>query len=235
MDPFSPQPDAYVPPAPEPGQERRFPRWAAALLSLVGLLVAAEVGYWLFDQCFSHEVRIGGVALPGIAISGIDPAFTISSPHAFHAMQIAVSSHNCVASEAVTARNGVPGTMFVQELGGEGRSWEIQCVLLAPESAIRRHSSVEDGLLQRGADTLVALGTRYRVDFRILPRPASEKDLADLESARFPAGTSLSFRFDLDSPLNERSFAYVSYSRFPLFLHQRLLRPSVAEDGDDER
>ena len=213
---------AFRPPSP-------LRRILVALLVLVGIVAAAEYGYWFYDQNMSPEVCPPGIELPGIVVSGSSIDFSVAPPDAFHAFHISISSDNATDADADAARIGLIGTLFVQEETGEHRRWQAPIQLLATEDRIISRASVEDALLAKTQNGLVGLGVRHRIDYAIEPDPLSPDELLALRDLVHPAGTRLSFHLELERPLQRNSRIYLSYTRAPRLLHQALLRPSSAQ------
>ena len=204
-------------------------RIAVPLLVLVGLVIAAEFGYRMYDQNSSPEVRPGGVALPGFVVSGSPIDFSFTVPDTFHSLHLSVSSDNGTEADADAARIGLIGTLTAREENGLRREWTAPVQLVASDKSIKRRASIEDALQTTAPEGLVGLGVRYRIDYSLEPDPISPDELVEMRSLSHPAGTRLSFRLELNRPLQRNSRIYVSYARAPRLLHQALLRPTAAE------
>ena len=206
-------------------------RIAVPLLVLAGLATAAEFGYRMYDQHSSPEVRPGGVALPGVVVSGSSIDFSFTVPDTFHSLHLSVSSDNGTEADADAARIGLIGTLVAREENGPRREWTAPIQLIASETHIKRRASIEDALqtTTTAPEGLVGLGVRYRIDYSLEPDPISPDELLEMRSLSHPAGTRLSFHLELDRPLQRNSRIYVSFARVPRLLHQALLRPTSAQ------
>ena len=106
---------------------------------------------------------------------------------------------------------------------GAGR---FRCASSPPDKGIAKLASVEDVLgLGGGADeAALGLGSRYRIDYDVLPLRPDGDTVDTLARIPFPAGTRLTLRFSLEFPLPRDTKLYLSYARSPRLLHQALLR-----------
>ncbi len=204
-------------------------RIVVPLLVLVGLAVAAEFGYRIYDQSSNPEVRPGGVALSGFVVSGSSIDFSFTVPDTSHSLHLSVSSDNGTEADADAARIGLIGTLTAREENGLRREWTAPVQLIASDKSIKRRASIEDALQTNAPEGLVGLGVRYRIDYSLEPDPISPDELVEMRSLSHPAGTRLSFHLELNRPLQRNSRIYVSYARAPRLLHQALLRPTAAE------
>lgn len=200
-------------------------RWLALGATLAALLAVAEYGYRFYDQNTSPEVRVGGVKVPAQLLEGQSAGFSICPDDDARFLQVRVSTEEARASDAEEARAGIPGTLTVREAVSGGREWTVPFLLVAPAAAISRHPSVEpDKNSSLGGG--IGLGVRYHIDFDFSPTGSGEAAYRDLYGTLLPAGTPLDIRFEFAAALGPGSKAFLSYSRHPRLLHQRLFRGS---------
>ena len=203
---------------------RPTPPWVYWLTGLALALVCAELIYRFYDVNSSPEVRPGGVALKGVAISGRSFTLPLAPPDAFHSLHISLTANNADDADAEAARMGILGVLMVTEETGAGRRWDFPIRIQANPQYIVRHAAVENALLPESSKGLIGLGHLYRIDYSITDEPPGGTQLEQFSHTEFPAGTRLSLRFIIDLPLPPETLVFVSYARAPRLLHEALLR-----------
>ena len=203
-------------------RRNRWPRWMTGALALVVIAAAADVGYRFYDTDMNPDVRLAGVALRGMPITGTEAKLDIAPKTGFRYLQFRFSTENARESDADMARAGISGTLRISEAPG-GRTWDIPFLLSAKDAGIERHSSVETAL--GGSDAgAISLGVRYRIDYDFSPVESCEDAYNDFFHTDFSSNSSLHFEFGFQDSPGVGTRAYLSYSRIPRFLHQVLFR-----------
>ena len=205
-----------------PFHQWRLPYWATGILGLLILAAVADIGYRVYDAETNPEVRLAGVALQGMPITGEKAELDIAPKSGFHYLQFRFSTESARESDAEVARAGISGTLRIDETPG-GRTWEIPFLLSAKDAGIERHSSVESALGDSDAGA-ISLGVRYHIDYDFSPTGSGEDVYDDFFRTDFPGSAALHFQFDFQEEPAPGTRAYLSYSRLPRFFHQTLFR-----------
>ena len=202
------------------------PRGAWWAIGLAAAVLGAEFGYRLYDQATSPEVLPRGISLTGVPIEGAVVEISLAPGDAFRFLQFSLTGERGDEADAEAARIGIPGLLDVREETGARRSWSVPVRVGAPDQGVAKLASVEDVLgLGGGADeAALGLGSRYRIDYDVLPLRPDGDTVDTLARIPFPAGTRLTLRFSLEFPLPRDTKLYLSYARSPRLLHQALLR-----------
>lgn len=203
-----------------------LPRKAWWAIGVATVLLAAEFGYRMYDQAYSTEVLPRGISLTGVTIEGDVVEVALAPREPFRFLQFALTGERGDAADADAARIGIPALLDVREETGAHRTWSIPVRLRAAKKGIQRLAAVEGPLgFGNTTDTAIELGSRFRIDYDVIPLHSDGVTVEDLARIEFPAGTSLILRFALDFPLPKDTRLYLSYARAPRLLHQALLRP----------